>query len=169
VPHEEIEIEEPEASAEPTLTEPAVKVAEPIFPAAPAVTETELVTYLRQELAAERVKLHDLEQRHAASEAALTTAVAAQDQLLPLVIEATQRMQIGLNQTPLEMGDLPVSVVVAQHAKVKAAFDSTFRVGRTSLDSAETHQDVPRMTVARQLGITPKDKGSVGSHPTWGR
>lgn len=171
VPHEEVEVEEPEASTEsvsgeaspPVLEGHEVTAAQASAPQA----ETELVTFLRQELTSERAKTVALEQKLALAETALTNAKTAQDELLPVVIEATQRMMIGLNQTPMDMSDLPPSVVASQYAKVKAAFESTYRVGRQSLESQDTHREVPRMTVARQLGITEKKTSTIGSHPTW--
>lgn len=171
VPHEEVEVEEPEASTESVSGEasPSVLEGHEVIAAQASApqAETELVTFLRQELTSERAKTVALEQKLALAETAMMNAKTAQDELLPVVIEATQRMMIGLNQTPMDMSDLPPSVVASQYAKVKAAFESTYRVGRQSLESQDTHREVPRMTVARQLGITEKKTSTIGSHPTW--
>lgn len=172
VPHEEVEVDsEAEISAaasEPMAAETVATPAEQVAAVLePAKSESELVSFLRSELAVERQQVSELKQKLAHIETSLASAQASEDQLLPIVIEATQRMMVGLNQTPMDMAELPASVVATQYSKVKAAFESRFRVGRQSLESKEVHSDVPKGVAARQLGITPKDKGTLGSHPAW--
>lgn len=167
VPHDEVDVEEGglavEASSE-GGTEESLSATEGQEVRAEG---SELVSFLRGELDAERTKVIELGQKLAYTENLLASSQSAEGQLLPIVIEATQRMMLGLNQTPLDMDELPAAVVAAQYAKTKAAFEARFRIGRQSLTSEGVKPEVSKAVEARKLGITQKDKGSVGSYPTW--
>lgn len=169
VPHEEVEVEDAAESLVEGLDGVAEVSAKDESSNAPEGLQepTELVSFLREELASERAKLNEVSQKLAHTEALLAASKGAEDMLLPIVIEATQRMMVGLNQTPLDMDELPAGVVASQYTKVKTAFESRFKVGRQSLSADETKQVAKTDVTASKLGITRKEKGSVGSYPTW--
>lgn len=182
VPHEEIEIAEQEGSQEPLQAshdsgqalaqdEPGEAQVEQLQAAVTSPAETQMVEFLRAELASVRkenvrlsVELKEAEQR-------VEAAAGAEQLLRPIAIEATQRMMIGLNQTPMDMTSFSASVVAEQYSKVKSTFEKTFVTGRQSLlpEQAQSVGSPVSPAVARQLGITPKERSTLGTHPTWGR
>lgn len=174
LPHQMAEETEEEQLPEATTTtaEATPPPAEdPIKPAVSATlesTESELVAFLKGELAAERTKSTELAQQVAGLTSKLEAASAAEESLKPLVIEATHKMMIGLNQTPIEMGALPSATVVSQYQSVKEAFSKTFRVGRQALSAEDSPAGLSPVSVARQFGITIKDSSASGKG-VWGR
>lgn len=159
VEHEEIEVAAEESDAA------SFTAAEELAPIIMTAHEdTELVSFLKQELEVERNKCLAAERQVIELKAQLSAAQTAESLLLPIVIEASQRMQVGLNQTPMELADLPATVVATHYSNVKSAFERTFTVGRKSLDSEKASPEVSSDSIARGIGITPKTS-SVGSHP----
>ena len=154
VEHEELEVSEDTVSQ--TVEEPAAEATEQPAASAPP-QESELVSFLRQELAAERAEHIKAKVKMAALEAQLADATAAADSLLPVAIEATQRMQIGLNQAPNDMAGMSAATVLEQYRVVKATFERSFMIGRKSLSVEQTDKPAAAEVEARRLGITPKE------------
>ena len=166
LPHQTAEESEEGQSLAPEGTAATAQETQP--PADPASTESELVAFLKGELAAERAKTTELAQQVAGLTSKLEAASVAEESLKPLVIEATHKMMVGLNQTPIEMGALPSATVVAQYQAVKEAFSKTFRVGRQALSAEDSPAGLSPVSVARQFGITVKDASASGKG-AWGR
>lgn len=74
--------------------------------------------------------------------------------LKTIAIEATHKMQIGLNSEPLDLDDMPVATVVAQYQKVRTAFNKSYKVGQVS--RAADISDEGDQANALKLGIVPK-------------
>jgi len=170
-------VEDPAQPEPEAVIEPEVEASsEPEVEATPekkeeAHVDSELVTFLREELAGERKRAVDLEREAMTAKARADAAESSISQLKQIAVEATSRMMVGLGQTPIDMADLPPDTVASQYQKVKSAFEEKFRIGRTSLSAMEDpkHVDtVPATLAARKAGITKKDHPSEPTSP-WGR
>lgn len=170
VPHEETELEAGDPPAvDPEVIEPPVGAAAPEAVAAEPAN-AEIVSYLRSELSEERKKTAELERELIEATTQLKIAEAATGALLPIAVEWTRRLMVGLGHTPLDMAGFSTDMIVLQHERARAAFDEKFKIGRQSLDSLQTQPAVKVSSAdARKAGLTVKTgKSTVGTHPAWG-
>lgn len=138
VPHELREIEVPDGE----LVDPIVETA-PEPPAAgtdqaalsqPAATdqnanESGLVAYLQAELRELRDAKAALDLEVQQLKSANQQLAAVEEQLAPIAVQAIQRLQVGLGQTPTTLKGLPAASLAAHYAEVHAQFVKTFPVG----------------------------------------
>jgi hypothetical protein len=139
-----------EAPAAPAAPAAATGEETPVVPA----EGTELVSFLKEELATSRQSVAELQVTNLQLETQLNDSQANSAGLLACALDGAARLQVILGQTPLGMEGLPVATVTSQYAKFKKDFETRFKVGQQSLGSGET-QAVDPTKVALQSGLRP--------------
>jgi len=99
--------------------------------------ETELVTFLRAELAAKTQEVVNLNTQLNSANTEVANLKAVHDPLKKLVATSISRMQVGLGAPMMDMSDMPAEVILAQHAKVTEVFCKKFPVGGIAAITAE--------------------------------
>ena len=112
----------------------------------PKTDESGLVAYLQGEL-------RELQSAKAALDLEVQQLKASNQQLAqveellaPIAVQAIQRLQVGLGQTPTTLKGLPASTLAAHYAEVHALFTKTFPVG------AHAQSEVDESRVPVDLG-----------------
>lgn len=162
--HEEVETTEPGATAQETpVGDPPAEPGEPPVEGAQAgaaAHNTDLVAYLKSELASANAKLIELQLKHSKLEADLAQAQLDVQATRPALSEAVNRLRIGLGQSAVnmtEMGLHTVGSLAAQYVSLSKEFNERYKVGRQSLEADSTER-VPVEERARQIGIHPVKK-----------
>lgn len=167
VEHEEVEVPDAESGANPAPSETASDVT--AAASAPAATET--TPPAATELASESALTAYLKEQASALETKLTTATAelaqmrqqvtqlseVEAQLAPIAIEAINRLQIGLGQTPMVLTGLPASALAQQYASTKALFEARIPAGRKSAPASDETKEPISLAEAR-LQLIPGGK-----------
>ena len=133
VAHQEVELPDTVVTAD---TEAAV--------VQPEATEDLVASFLRAELKEVRTELDELKVKLAIAEQERVKLAAVEEQLAPIVREATNKLQIALRQTPTNLAGLPAAVLATQYAEIKAQFERTMPVGahaRSETDTSREPQD----------------------------
>lgn len=135
----EIKPTEGEALQEPAKEEAALSTeTETALEITPApVVETELVTFLRAELAAKTQEILNLNTQLSAANTEVANLKAVHDPMKKLVATSISRMQVGLGAPMMDMSDMPAEVILAQHAKVTEVFCKKFPVGGVAAITSE--------------------------------
>jgi signal peptide peptidase SppA len=146
---------EPETTpeAEPTLEVPA---ADPALDTTPETVEpeaeTNLVAFLRAELATKYKEVTDLTIQNATLNNDLNVLKTSHEPMKKLVATSISRMQIALGAPMMDMSDLPAEVVLAQHAKITQVFCNKFPVGGVAaveVDEPQTPVSVSPVSASR--------------------
>jgi len=139
-----------DASAEDESTE-AVAEETPVEASADT---TALVAHLKDELASVRTELSNAQAENINAKAELEKVVSAQTALVDIACNAANKMQISLSQSPVDMSNMAVDVVIEQHTATQKQFNDTFHVGQLSADAPveETESNVSPI----DLGIFKK-------------
>jgi hypothetical protein len=106
--------------------------------------EDHVASFLRAELKEVRTELDELKVKLAIAEQERVKLAAVEEQLAPIVREATNKLQIALRQTPTNLAGLPAAVLATQYAEIKAQFERTMPVGahaRSETDTSREPQD----------------------------
>ena len=139
VPHEIREVEVPDGE----LVEPIVEASSQADAASgtadaalsqPAqadakADESGLVAYLQGELRALQTAKASLDLEVQQLKQANQQLCGVEELLAPIAVQAIQRLQVGLGQTPTTLKGLPASSLAAHYAEVHAQFVKTFPVG----------------------------------------
>lgn len=147
-----LEGDEAETKAEDEGDEPEVKAEDAEEGDEPA-TSSDMVAFLKSELKEARNEMVAMAAKNAELETKLAEALAAEELLKPIAVEAAQRMQIGLGQSPTNMEGLPAATVAEQYRSVKETFEQRISVGRKTLEGEEAEAISDPAVV---LGIVPK-------------
>lgn len=129
IQHTEVDEGEDPTPVEPTPSDPADLDVKAQAELSAPTAESDLVTFLRGELAQSRTELMAKELELAK----LKDQAQSETVLGPIVIEAIHRLQVGLRQTPTVLNGLPAATLAAQYRETKAQFEATFPVGRRAL------------------------------------
>lgn len=155
VPHEIREVEVPDGElvdpiVEPTSPEAAAGTTETEMsqpPAAdPKADESGLVAYLQGELRSLQTAKAALDLEVQQLKASNQQLAQVEELLAPIAVQAIQRLQVGLGQTPTTLKGLPASTLAAHYSEVHALFTKTFPVG------AHAQSEVDESRVPVDLG-----------------
>jgi ClpP class serine protease len=106
-------------------------------PAASAPSEGQddntVIGFLRAELRDAQAQILALATEKEGLSTKVTQLSAVESTLAPIVIEAIQRLQVGLGQTPTTLDGLPAATLAQQYAQVRETFERRYPAGRRSL------------------------------------
>jgi hypothetical protein len=125
------------SSVEPEATTPAA--TETVLEATletGGVSDT-LTNYLQDKVSTLETKLVDLALRAEKAEMKLAEASGLDDLLRPIVVEATQRLQVALGQAPNSYADVPSRALAASYRATLEEFEKRFKPGRRSLQAQD--------------------------------
>jgi signal peptide peptidase SppA len=123
---------------------------EPNTPAANAVpgAETDVVAYLKAELATANANLLDTTVKLRGLEASSAEALANQTALLAIAAGSVNKMNVALGGTERDLSALSAVQVLAEHTAVSVDFNKKFKVGGVALSAAsDTNADLTKATV----------------------
>jgi ClpP class serine protease len=161
VPHEIREVEVPDGE----LVEPIVEASSQADAASgtadaalsqPAqadakADESGLVAYLQGELRALQTAKASLDLEVQQLKQANQQLCGVEELLAPIAVQAIQRLQVGLGQTPTTLKGLPASSLAAHYAEVHAQFVKTFPVGahaQSEIDESRVPVDLGEQRLA---------------------
>jgi ClpP class serine protease len=146
VPHEVIEDEAAVEAQEPAVqaadSAPEAQAAEPEKPVQAPSSESELVAFLRAELKDSMTQVMALTAERDSLKGQLASAQTAEKSLSPIVVEAIQRLQVGLGQQPMKLDGLPSATLAEQYNNTRDEFERRFPAGRRSLAETDTRKTV---------------------------
>ena len=161
VPHELREIEVPDGELVDPIVEAAAAEthaeADQAALSQPAATdakadESGLVAYLQAELRELRDAKAALDLEVQQLKGANQQLAAVEEQLAPIAVQAIQRLQVGLGQTPTTLKGLPAASLAAHYAEVHAQFVKTFPVGahaQSELEESRAPVDLGEQRLVR--------------------
>jgi len=91
--------------------------------------ETELVTFLRTELATKTAEILTLNTQLNTLTIETDTLKAVHEPMKQLVASSIGRMQVGLGAPMMDLSDMPAEILLSQHAKVTLLFCAQYPVG----------------------------------------
>lgn len=109
----------------------------PSTPTTPAVAEVGLTAYLKEKVTDLETQLHQARSALTKSEDQLTTLKGVEDVLAPIVVEATQRLQVALGQAPATLKGFPSRTLAETYSATKQEFEKRFKTGRVSEGAAD--------------------------------
>lgn len=109
---------------------PATEAATPA--ATPAKAESEIVAFLRTELAASNEKLVKANVDLAAAQTEITGLKAVLPALTKIVAQSVSNMKVALGGAATDLSAMSAEALLAEHASTSAAFTSKFKVGQVS-------------------------------------
>ena len=95
--------------------------------------ESTVIGFLRAELRDAQAQILALATEKESLNTKVTQLSAVESALSPIVIEAIQRLQVGLGQTPTTLTGLPAATLAEQYAQVRETFERRYPAGRRSL------------------------------------
>lgn len=95
--------------------------------------ESSVLGFLRSELRDAQAQILALSTEKEGLSTKITQLSAVESTLAPIVIEAIQRLQVGLGQTPTTLDGLPAATLAQQYAQVRETFERRYPAGRRSL------------------------------------
>ncbi|WP_019865144.1 S49 family peptidase [Methylovulum miyakonense] len=105
------------------------------------IGESEVVTFLKAELAAKDSKILELTSQLAEASNAVAKFEATHQPMKDIIHLSLQKMQVAMGGTPIDMSELPAETLLAQHAKTTTTFMSKFKVGGVAaVESEETDE-----------------------------
>jgi signal peptide peptidase SppA len=116
---------------------------------------SDVLSFYKEELKEARKELADLTTEKARLEAENTKLSSDVESLRTVAVEATERLQISLGQTPANMESLSAEAVAAQYNSAKKTFQERFKVGQVSASAEEADTSDVR-AAARKIGLVPK-------------
>jgi signal peptide peptidase SppA len=123
------------APAEPAVTAPA----EPAAKDAPA----DLVAYLKSSLAEANASVTDMTIKLRAADAASASLKASQGPLRAIAVASVDRMRVALDRAAGDANALDDTALLAEHAALRAEFESKFKAGGVAAVSAAAAADKP--------------------------
>lgn len=129
-PGQDEEESEPVAAAE---TPADVKAEDP----KPILKDDGLMAYLQDKVTSLETKTLELTLRAEKAEAKLAEAQGLDDLLRPIVIEATQRLQVALGQAPSTFAEVPSRALAGSYRATLEEFEKRFQPGRRSLQAQD--------------------------------
>lgn len=155
VPLENVEHQEVEAAPEPKdeATQPVETTIETTLE---AVHDDSLATFLKEQNQTLQTQLYQLtlELHQAKDQAQRLQDVEAK--LQPIVIEAINRLQVGLGQTPTTLQGLPATSLAEQYAATKSEFDARFKIGRQTQQASDPAQSGRSLAELRLIASQSK-------------
>lgn len=151
VPLEDVEHQEVEAAPE-----PKVEAAQPVETVLEAGHDDSLATFLKEQNQAlqSQVASLNLELHQAKNQAQVLQDVEAK--LQPIAIEAINRLQVGLGQTPTTLQGLPATSLAEQYAATKSEFDARFKIGRQTQQASDPAQSGRSLAELRLIASQSK-------------
>jgi len=98
---------------------------------------SDMVGFLKDELKEVRAELAEATMKLAKAESDLEQASADMQSMKEIALEATERLQVSLGQTPVDMSSMSAEAISQQYAVTKKAFLSRFKVGQTSASAED--------------------------------
>ncbi|WP_299313717.1 S49 family peptidase [uncultured Halomonas sp.] len=131
-PGQDEEESEPVAAAEtPADVKADASAAKPIL------KDDGLMAYLQDKVSTLETKTLELTLRAEKAEAKLAEAQGLDDLLRPIVIEATQRLQVALGQAPSTFAEVPSRALAGSYRATLEEFEKRFQPGRRSLQAQD--------------------------------
>lgn len=96
-----------------------------------------LTAYLQDKVASLETKTIELTLRAEKAEAKLAESQGLDDLLRPIVVEATQRLQVALGQTPGTFTEVPSRALAASYRATLEEFEKRFQPGRRSMQAQD--------------------------------
>jgi signal peptide peptidase SppA len=118
------EVENNEAVVETTL------LAQPVL-------ESDMVQFLKAELAAKDSKILELNTQLTAASSAVAKLESTHEPMKAIIHLSLQKMQVAMGGTPIDMSELPAETLLAQHEKTLATFMGKFKVGGVAASPTE--------------------------------
>lgn len=141
-----VALSEPETEAPGTedtvpVETPDAALSEAETPVAVEAKDPGLTAYLSEKVATLEGKLLELALKAEKAEAALAEAKGLEEMLRPVAIEATQRLQVALGQTPQPFTDIPSRTVAGVYRETLTLLEKRLPSGRQSVQGQdETRQ-----------------------------
>ena len=111
--------------------------------------DVSLTTYLQDKVAALETKTVELTLRAEKAEAKLAEAAGLDELLRPIVIEATQRLQIALGQTPNTFAEVPSRALAGSYRATLEEFEKRFKAGRQSAQAQDDSRQAKSLAELR--------------------
>jgi len=118
----------------------------------------EVVSFLKSELKDARKELTDTAAELKAAKNEVKAAETGVSLLREVAIEAVEKMQIALGQTPIDLKEATPEMISQQYSTCKAAFNERFKVGQVS-EPAKEDGNGNLKSEARRFGLMPVAQG----------
>ena len=139
----------PGQDEEETETPPiAASEAKPEAEAKPSA-DVSLTAYLQDKVATLESKTVELTLRAEKAEAKLAEAAGLDELLRPIVIEATQRLQIALGQAPNTFAEVPSRALAGSYRATLEEFEKRFKAGRQSVQAQDDSRQAKSLAELR--------------------
>lgn len=111
--------------------------------------DVSLTAYLQDKVTALETKTVELTLRAEKAEAKLAEAAGLDELLRPIVIEATQRLQIALGQTPNTFAEVPSRALAGSYRATLEEFEKRFKAGRQSVQAQDDSRQAKSLAELR--------------------
>ena len=138
----------PGQDEEETETPVAASETKPEAEAKPSA-DVSLTAYLQDKVATLETKTVELTLRAEKAEAKLAEAAGLDELLRPIVIEATQRLQIALGQTPNTFAEVPSRALAGSYRATLEEFEKRFKAGRQSVQAQDDSRQAKSLAELR--------------------
>ena len=146
VPLEQVEHTEVEAPTEPEVKAEAPKKEPEVAPDAEALlaelreAADPLSDFLKAQVKELQTELYQAKLDLSQHQSKVGQLQDVESKLAPIAIEAINRLQIALGQTPSTMTGLPATSLAEQYTAVKSEFDARFKTGRLTQPASDPAQ-----------------------------
>ena len=110
-----------------------------------------LTEYLEKKVAALEEKILEVTLRAEKAETKLSEAAGLDDLLRPIVIEATQRLQVALGQTPSNYAEVPSRALAGSYRATLEEFEKRFKSGRVSAQAQDASRQATSLAELRLI------------------
>lgn len=117
-----------------------------------------LSAYLQDRVMTLEAKLSELSVDKTRIEDQLTTLKGVEEVLSPIVVEATQRLQVALGQAPSSLNGFPARTLAETYAATKREFESRFKIGRSSVEASDESKQGRSLAELRLISKVGSDK-----------
>ena len=101
------------------------------------LSDTGLLGYLQEKVTSLESKTIELSLRAEKAEARLAEVSGLDELLRPIVIEATQRLQVALGQTPTTYSEVPSRALASSYRATLEEFEKRFKPGQRSVQAQD--------------------------------
>ncbi len=112
-------------------------------------TDVSLTAYLQDKVSTLEAKTLELSRRAEKAEEKLAEASGLDELLRPIVIEATQRLQIALGQAPNTFAEVPSRALAGSYRATLEEFEKRFKAGRQSVQAQDDSRQAKSLAELR--------------------
>lgn len=111
--------------------------------------DTSLTAYLQDKVSSLETKTVEMTLRAEKAESKLSELSGLDDLLRPIVIEATQRLQIALGQSPNTFAEVPSRALAGSYRATLEEFEKRFKAGRQSVQAQDDSRQAKSLAELR--------------------